>query len=319
MMSWKNLFFTSLLILSILAGLSSKNLITLWVFMELNMVSFMGMIMTSYETDKNISNNYNLLLVYFLIQAPASIMILIMLMLEEFMNTNIIINGLLFLKLGSSPLHFWYVYMMEMSPFPILWILTTMQKILPLTFLLYIYSYNMVMVVVILNILTSIYMGFNQTSLKKILFSSSLLQMSWMMLALMTNPTVMFILLMFYSLYFMGSLHLLLWNNNTSHSLESVNLIYKICMLIGFLLISGMPPMYSFILKLFMLKFMTPMFTIQVIILMTSTIITVSIYLNIFKYLMTFYSKTSPTLFITLPNLSIYALVMALPFMILMI
>nr|YP_010334347.1 NADH dehydrogenase subunit 2 [Polypedates mutus]UNH90295.1 NADH dehydrogenase subunit 2 [Polypedates mutus] len=138
---------------------------------------------------------------YFLTQATASILVLFSAVMNAWTtgqwsitsasdHTTIILTLALMMKLGLAPLHFWLPEVLQGTPLVTGLIISTWQKIAPMTLLLqFSHHINIYMAVSIgtLSIFIGGWGGINQTQMRKILAFSSIGHLGWMILVLKFN------------------------------------------------------------------------------------------------------------------------------------
>nr|ACX42011.1 NADH dehydrogenase subunit 2 [Quasipaa robertingeri] len=139
---------------------------------------------------------------YFLTQASASALILfsstmnawktgewtISLLSEPY---TITLSMALMMKLGLAPLHFWMPEVIQGIPLATGLILSTWQKIAPITLLLqipHLININLLVIMGLPSILVGGWGGINQTQLRKIMAFSSIGHLGWMIVVLKFSP-----------------------------------------------------------------------------------------------------------------------------------
>nr|YP_010952709.1 NADH dehydrogenase subunit 2 [Trapezia cymodoce]WMQ53129.1 NADH dehydrogenase subunit 2 [Trapezia cymodoce] len=290
------LFLFTLLLGSLLT-ISSSSWFGMWVGLELNLLSFIPLILT-----KNNPLYSETALKYFLIQALGSTFIIMSSCLYlsfSFIISPLIIMALL-LKLGAAPFHFWFPHIMEGLSWPQAYILLSIQKLAPMYMLSHFYSYSfMIMFSAILSALVGALGGLNVLSLRKIMAFSSINHMSWMLIAIFISDFMWFTYFIFYILIslsiivFFNSFHSYYFSDllNLSYS----NSYFTLLLPLNLLSLGGLPPFTGFIPKWFMIQSMLMnemLFPLMFLIL--SALITLFYYLRI---LMPFILFINPVLF----------------------
>nr|YP_007025658.1 NADH dehydrogenase subunit 2 [Upogebia major]AEW68297.1 NADH dehydrogenase subunit 2 [Upogebia major] len=246
------LFFFSFL-LGIFMSISSPTWLAAWVGLELNLLSFIPII----AIKKNFFSS-EASLKYFLIQAlgSATIIASASLMLTTPMNTNLLIELALLLKMGAAPFHFWFPQVMEGLDWASAIIFMTIQKVAPMVLISYtltsIFNQNFLMMFAVMSSLVGAIGGINQTMLRKILAFSSINHMSWMLLSMSLSELYWFYYFIFYSIISssIGILFLFQQAFHISHlSSTSFNPLIKILALISLLSLGGLPPFIGFLPK----------------------------------------------------------------------
>nr|AVP25672.1 NADH dehydrogenase subunit 2 [Kalophrynus pleurostigma] len=205
---------------------------------------------------------------YFLTQAAASALILFSTLINAWLSgewfifsssqlTTIPLSIALCMKLGLAPLHFWMPEVLQGIPLSTGLILSTWQKIAPMTLLIQVSSQTNLQLMMILG-LTSILVGgwggINQTQIRKIMAFSSIGHLGWMIIIIKLNPTLtmfnftLYIIMtttMFLSLIILNSTKI----SQLALSWPKTPTLTTILML-TILSLSGLPPLTGFAPKL---------------------------------------------------------------------
>nr|YP_010470978.1 NADH dehydrogenase subunit 2 [Allogalathea elegans]UVF62807.1 NADH dehydrogenase subunit 2 [Allogalathea elegans] len=246
-----NALFFFFLIMGLTLASSSSSWFGMWTGLELNLLSFIPLIMSS-----NTRYSSEAALKYFLIQALGSSLIIFASSMLLFSSQlfSIILTMALLLKLGSAPFHFWFPQIMEGLLWPQAAILMTFQKIAPLFMLSYLIDmYNIshiLMMSIILSAVVGAIGGINQLSLRKIMAFSSINHMAWMITASMMSDILMMLYFIFYFIittsivmifHFMQTFHFnhIYNNNNTTPSMKFISFL-------SLLSLGGLPPFTGF-------------------------------------------------------------------------
>nr|BAE96283.1 NADH dehydrogenase subunit 2 [Badis siamensis] len=212
---------------------------------------------------------------YFLTQATATAMLLfagttnawltgqwnLQQMLHPLPATLIILA--LALKLGLAPLHTWLPEVLQGLNLTTGLILSTWQKLAPLSLLLQMQSNNPTMLTLlgITSTLIGGWGGLNQTQLRKILAYSSIAHLGWMIIVLQFSPSLTFLTLTIYIV--MTSTTFLLFKHNKTMSINSLATTWTknptITALTPLILLSlgGLPPLTGFMPKWLILQELT--------------------------------------------------------------
>nr|YP_010531216.1 NADH dehydrogenase subunit 2 [Nesodiprion japonicus]UXW93503.1 NADH dehydrogenase subunit 2 [Nesodiprion japonicus] len=282
-----NKYFYLLLIFSILIIINSSSWISVWMGMEMNLLMFIPLLMNN----KILSKYSNSCMIYYIIQVGSSSMLLIMIMIMKMMfifNMNlfiIMIQISLILKLGASPLHWWLVKIVNNMSWLNCFLILTFQKIGPLFMLI---NTNISMVIYFSMLLSGMMgslIGINQTSLKLIMVYSSLNHLSWMFMSMMIDFYIMLIYLLFYSLNnLMICLFFMYFNINyldQVFKLNNLNYFKKFLVVMMFLSMAGIPPMFGFLPKFFVFIMMIKnMFILECLLFIVFTLIVLFYYMN---------------------------------------
>nr|QOV08591.1 NADH dehydrogenase subunit 2 [Lygodactylus stevensoni] len=188
--------------------LTSHHWLLVWLGLELNTLSIIPIIIKTHHPRATEAATK-----YFLIQAAAAALILLAGTLNtwqtgQWTTTNTtpismtIIMFATMLKLGVAPIHFWYPDVLQGSTLLTALLISTWQKIAPLT-ILYLISHTPSMTMLLVGLISALvggWMGLNQTQTRKLLAFSSIAHMGWLMAALTLSPklaTVTFIIYIF--------------------------------------------------------------------------------------------------------------------------
>nr|YP_010952878.1 NADH dehydrogenase subunit 2 [Quadrella coronata]WMQ53298.1 NADH dehydrogenase subunit 2 [Quadrella coronata] len=326
--SW--FFFFPLISGSFLA-ISSTSWFLMWVGLELNLMSFIPLIMI--KMNPYLSETA---LKYFLIQALGSTFIIMFSSLN--LSLHLIIQSFilmaLLLKMGAAPFHFWFPHVMTKLNWPQIIILVSVQKIAPM----YLTSYFMMSQPLIFIISLSAIMsaiigainGLNILNLRKIMAFSSINHLSWMLIAISINDYLWWMYFSFYILisssviifFYLFQTYTISQLSNTSSS----NPYLTLTLPFSLLSLGGLPPFSGFIPKWIMIQaMMTNSMFIPLFFLILSSLITIYFYLRILTPFILFYtpllnnhfkfslSSLAYMIFIIISN--ILSLLIPIPFM----
>nr|UJG45345.1 NADH dehydrogenase subunit 2 [Aquarius najas] len=245
------------LILSTIMIMSSENWFSMWMGLEINMLSFIPLM----EKSKNYKSSESKMM-YFLIQSLSSIMFLFMIITTPMMMINeiimnkmniIILTMSMMMKLGVAPLHMWFINIMNKISWNNCLILMTWQKMGPMLILSNIQNNNMVInMCAIMSAMIGAIGGINQTSMKKIMAFSSVNHLGWMILCLNYDNEMWIKYLMIYSI--MIIMLTTTFNKNSINFINQMNMMTKnntekINIMIMFLSLGGLPPFIGFLPK----------------------------------------------------------------------
>nr|ALO52767.1 NADH dehydrogenase subunit 2 [Nanorana yunnanensis] len=205
---------------------------------------------------------------YFLTQASASALI----MFSATMNAwktgewsitllsdpyTITLSMALMMKLGLAPLHFWLPKVVQGIPLSTGLILSTWQKIAPMTLLLqisHLTNLNLLITLGLTSILIGGWAGINQTQLRKIMAFSSIGHLGWMVLILKFNPQLTLFNFLFYITMTAAMFFSLMSISSTKISEISSSWpkspILVTTMMLVLLSLAGLPPLTGFSPKL---------------------------------------------------------------------
>nr|YP_009307952.1 NADH dehydrogenase subunit 2 [Myrianida brachycephala]AOR87125.1 NADH dehydrogenase subunit 2 [Myrianida brachycephala] len=280
------------LIFSIFLAMSSNIWFLMWMSMEINLLMFIPIMLSSnsnYETEAAIK--------YFLIQATASIIIMFLFMMNFYKtfipNMNIIFFFTLMMKLGMAPCHLWFPQIMNCLTWMNCFILSSIQKIIPLyliSFMLLALNLYSVLLLVSINSLVGGWGGLNQTQMRPLLAYSSINHLAWMLASLSVSLllTLMYFisymimnLPIFYNLFYNNSKSLFKYNVFSSMSYDS-----KLFLSMNFLSLGGMPPFLGFLPKWMLISSFSAKAPFLIIILIMGSLMSMFYYLSIVMNMM---------------------------------
>nr|UXD80226.1 NADH dehydrogenase subunit 2 [Gekko gecko]UXD80228.1 NADH dehydrogenase subunit 2 [Gekko gecko] len=255
----------------LITGLSTGTIITMsshhwllaWLGLELNTLSILPIISKSHHPRATEAATK-----YFLIQAMAAALIMSASTLNAWQTghwsitntTNMVtvtmITLALLFKLGAAPMHAWYPEILQGSTLTTAMILTTWQKLAPMT-LLYMISphlpQHLILVTGLLSALVGGWSGLNQTQTRKIMAFSSIAHMGWLIIALHLNLTLTTTTLLIYII--MTSTMFLALNTMTIKTLTDMGLAWSqspslmMMVMISIMSLGGLPPLTGFMPK----------------------------------------------------------------------
>lgn len=165
------------------------------------------------------------------------------------------------LKLGVAPTHLWYIEVLQGLTIPVALLLTTWQKIAPLTLLYLTINQLPINIVLVLGLLSTTLgglLGLNQTQVRKIIACSSISHMGWLIATLAINSKLTTLALLTYIIITMVTFNLLI--TTKTKSLKDLGNAWPVSppqltlIIITLLSLAGMPPLTGFIPKLLILK-----------------------------------------------------------------
>nr|QTW91588.1 NADH dehydrogenase subunit 2 [Aphis gossypii] len=248
------IMFFIMLMFSTLMSISASNWLSMWMGLELNLFSIIPIL-----NFKSSIYSIEATMKYFLIQAFASILLLIFLINKNFFflsNSNIMIIMPLLMKLSLMPFHLWLPSMMEGLNWIACLLMMTWQKISPLIMISYLNTNKNLIFLITLISMNSIF-GLNQNSMRKILAMSSINNSTWMLFAILLNNKLWMNYFVIYSmLNFLMIKILNNYNINYINQLKffNLNFFFKLNMMMLIFSIMGLPPMIGFLMKWMLIK-----------------------------------------------------------------
>nr|QBG38537.1 NADH dehydrogenase subunit 2 [Acropyga acutiventris] len=290
-----NLFYKFFILLNLISSsilpFFIQDLLMIWFFMEINNFLFI-----CYMSLK--SNNKKMIFMYYMIQIMASLMMIFPLISNNFFMNNINLLTINFylsmmLKLGIPPFHLWMPMMSLYLSWEIIFIILSIQKIIPLYIISIIVMKNSIFYYLILSsAFMSVYKMINLLNLKILLTYSSINQTSWMLFLIFIknlfwlNYMIIYTLILFVTSYFLSFFKFSLtffFNNNLS---LNFNLMYLLLPLN----LASIPPLSFFLFKwmnIFISIFNSNLHIIFIMMIMNSFIL-IYIYINIMNLILFF-------------------------------
>nr|ARX63155.1 NADH dehydrogenase subunit 2 [Poyntonia paludicola] len=255
--------FISSLAIGTTITLSSHHWLLAWIGLEINTLAIIPL-MTKTPHPRAIEAATK----YFLTQATASALILFSSLINAWTTGEWNILSLLnppmapltialMMKLGLAPLHFWMPEVLQGIPLSTGLILSTWQKIAPISLL---FQLSELMNLYILSImgLTSILIGgwggMSQTQLRKIMAFSSIGHLGWMIIIVKFNPQLMLFNFLIYVIMTAMMFLALMTINATKMSEVSIvwskTPVLTLATMLTLLSLAGLPPLTGFSPKL---------------------------------------------------------------------
>nr|YP_010728476.1 NADH dehydrogenase subunit 2 [Stictochironomus rosenschoeldi]WEF49717.1 NADH dehydrogenase subunit 2 [Stictochironomus rosenschoeldi] len=288
--SYKMLFLYTLF-LGTLISISSNSWFSIWMGLEINLLSFIPLTMKHnnlYSSEASLK--------YFLTQALASSLLLFSiiffymfylkfnLMYMTFMN--MMFSSILMMKMGMAPFHFWFPIVMEGLNWMNNIILMTWQKLAPLILISYCMNFYFFIFSILLSTIFGAMGGLNQTSLRKLMAFSSINHLSWLVAGIMNSQNIWKI---YFFLYCLLSLSVILifnnfklFNLNQIFSILNYKNLIKTIIFIPLLSLGGLPPFTGFFTKWIIIEHLMSMnLMILLLIMIYFTLVTLFFYLRI--------------------------------------
>lgn len=293
------LIFSSRLILSTLFTFFSTSWLLIWVTIEINLLSFIPLIANStyfQETERSIK--------YFLAQATGSAILVTVVLLTShhtFLTPNfsliILFSLRIIIKLGIAPAHFWLPSVILGLPWILVLVLSTWQKIAPLTIFSTLPINKTLLILLFLvsriSVIIGGWGGLNQTQLRRLIAYSSIGHLGWIISALLISSHLLIEYFLIYS-FILFSIIIIAHSTSLNSSHFSTNrknnfiLAWLIIILIS---LAGLPPFLGFFPKwLIILSIVEKLFFMIILILILGTLINIFYYFSIFISI--FYSSS---------------------------
>nr|AEA37936.1 NADH dehydrogenase subunit 2 [Heteronotia spelea] len=263
---WTTLIIT--LTTSTVIIMTSHHWLLAWLGLELNTLSILPIIMRS-----NHPRTTEAATKYFLIQTTAATLILLASTMNAWQTgswnimqssspiATTITTTAIMMKLAIAPAHLWYPEILQGTTMTTALIISTWQKIAPLTLLYLLINHLSTNTMLLLGLTSALlggWTGLNQTQTRKIMAFSSISHMGWLITALCLNPSLATLTMitymtmtttMFLSLTTSSSKTLLDLGTSWTHSP-----ILLTTTMLTLLSLAGLPPLTGFMPKLLILK-----------------------------------------------------------------
>nr|AAL78784.1 NADH dehydrogenase subunit 2 [Ctenophorus maculosus] len=286
---------------------SANHWLTAWLGLELNMISVIPII----AKQKHLRST-EAATKYFLTQATASALMLFSSTLNAWqtgswditqLNNELSSTLMIFalaMKMGAAPAHFWLPEVLQGSTLTTTLLITTWQKIAPITLLYMVSNHaqsNITFFIGLLSILVGGWGGINQTQLRKMLAYSSIAHLGWTITAISITPNIALLNIIIYMT--MTTPLLMMLTTTSSKTLRTVTTTWShsptttITLTLLLLSMAGLPPLTGFTPKLMILEnLVTYKLTTLALIMAMLSLLSLIFYLRM-TYLLT--SVTPPT------------------------
>nr|YP_009328069.1 NADH dehydrogenase subunit 2 [Euborellia arcanum]APD14843.1 NADH dehydrogenase subunit 2 [Euborellia arcanum] len=250
------LVFGVALVFGTLLTLSAETWFLAWVGLELNMVSFIPLLV-----GKHNSLGSEVALKYFLVQSVSSLILLVSLVYVNQLGVDSLVNLVwlsLLAKLGVFPFYHWFPLISEGLKWGPLMILMSWQSLAPFSLITQIPMYGCMDYMVYGSMIVGGLGGLNQSSLRKIMAYSSINHLGWMM-ASMKVSEVMWGLYFFIYVILTGGLVILFYFSGSYYMVHLYqnmmgDISYKLTLSLGILSLGGLPPLLGFLPKWVMVE-----------------------------------------------------------------
>ena len=244
--------FYFLIIISIIISLRVSSNLLIWISLELNILRFLPVI----SSKENIEMENSIK--YFLIQRWASVIFLIRFFFFYIINNNfsILINLRLFIKLGMRPFHSWFISILKTSSLNTLFILSTIQKIIPLIIIFNIKVNNiLIFTIILLTLIFMLRLLPSTININKVLALSSINNVIWLIIRTLLSLKIILLFIVIYMYIILGVVRIYnFYRLNVFYQINSIVFLDKFIILIVFISLGGMPPMLGFLRKIIILK-----------------------------------------------------------------
>lgn len=284
-------------------ALSSSNWLIAWISMEVNLIRFIPIILSSHlnqETEAAIK--------YFLAQALGSALILLARIalwtrIRNSISTLLLLFALL-IKLGAAPCHFWFPSVITSASWITSLVLVTWQKLAPLSLLIFLltgpkFISRTLILLASINALLGGLLGLNQTHIRTILAYSSITHIGWILGAISISSSL--ISLTYFIIYSIVVAPLfIIFNKSGIRSPLQFNhssLLFSATTILLLIRLGGLPPLTGFLPKWLVINLATPDSAPLILSLIIGSLINLYFYLNIsFSLILNLISSLKPLL-----------------------
>jgi len=256
-MFFKN--FQALFLISLILGtfiaISANSWFTCWLGLELNLISFIPVILR-YTNIKSTESAIK----YFLAQAISSIILIASSNVFSFIDNNsLILNPsnliiiALIIKIGVAPTHFWFPQVITNLNWFQCFIIIVWQKIAPIFIFSYFAPNHIISSIIVLSALTGAAGGINQSFIKPLLAFSSISHSAWI-ISLSTisayfilNYLIIYAIINIALTFFLNTFDI---NSISSTFNNIISTPIKINIIILIMSLGGLPPFIGFAAKI---------------------------------------------------------------------
>nr|ADF59346.1 NADH dehydrogenase subunit 2 [Cyrtodactylus agusanensis] len=264
-----SLLLTSLLTSTVIT-MSSNHWLLAWFGLELNTLSILPMIMKSHHPRATEAATK-----YFLIQVTAAALILLAGITNAWQTgqwsithpnstTTLLTTMAIMLKLGAAPMYMWYPHVLQGTTLTIALLISTWQKIAPLTLLYMTHSHLNHTIMLLMGLMSALvggWAGLNQTQIRTILAFSSIAHMGWLITAITLNQSLTTLTMLLYTLTTLATFLPLATTKTTTN----IGIMWPLSptalttTMITLMSLGGLPPLTGFMPKWLILKELTSM------------------------------------------------------------
>nr|ADF59457.1 NADH dehydrogenase subunit 2 [Cyrtodactylus philippinicus] len=264
----------SLLLMSLTTStiitMSSNHWLLAWFGLELNTLSILPMIMKSHHPRATEAATK-----YFLIQVTAATMILLASITNAWQTgqwtithttptTTLLTTVAIMLKLGTAPMYMWYPHVLLGVTMNTALIISTWQKLAPLTLLYMTHNHLNPTTMLLLGLLSTMiggWAGLNQTQIRTIMALSSIAHMGWLITAITLSPSLATLTMLMYTVTTLATF-MPLATTKTATDIGTMWPLSPVALtttLITLMSLGGLPPLTGFMPKWLILKELSSM------------------------------------------------------------
>nr|AIY25683.1 NADH dehydrogenase subunit 2 [Cyrtodactylus cf. nebulosus] len=250
--------------------MSSNHWLLAWLGLELNTLSILPAIMKSHHPRATEAATK-----YFLVQAAAATLILFASTTNAWQTgswsithmtptTTLLTTMAIMLKLGIAPTHLWYPQVLQGTTMNTALVISTWQKIAPLTLLYMMHSHLNHTTLLAIGLASAVlggWAGLNQTQTRTIMAFSSVAHMGWLIMPTTISPSLTTLAMMLYMLTTLATFMPMttmktITNTSATWPLSPTTLTATMMALMS---LGGLPPLTGFMPKWLVLKELSSM------------------------------------------------------------
>nr|ASW26888.1 NADH dehydrogenase subunit 2 [Platypleura kaempferi] len=272
------ILFVFFLVMGITISISSNNWLGCWMGMEINLISFLPIMMNKFSVYSSES-----MIKYFIIQSMGSGVLFISIMLMLLIGMKYLTLISLMIKIGCPPFHLWFPSVMEGLSWFLCFILSTIQKFIPMVMLTYL-NMNMIIFILMACVWGSLG-GLGYSSMRKIISYSSIYNLGWMISGMnMLNYSWLLYFFIYSFTLFMVCYMMNMYEINYLNQMFifSKNYFLSTMMMSIFMSMGGMPPFLGFFPKMILIYCLIKMeMLFSCLVLLISALLVMFFYLRI--------------------------------------
>lgn len=245
------LIFSLIILITILISLRRTSIFLIWVILEVNIIRVLPLLAAKggiFEGDASLK--------YFISQRVASILFIFFIGVagQEIIFLEVFFLVILF-KLGLAPFHGWMVRIFIRRNYSNIFIMGTVQKIIPLHLLsLFYFEGGFLWAILFINLILVRALMWSQTRLRLILLLSSVVNSIWILTAVNISNDWLTYILIYATMNFRLIYFLSYFNISSFTQLANLRATLKVRVSLIFARLAGLPPFLGFIQKLVILK-----------------------------------------------------------------
>nr|UYA97811.1 NADH dehydrogenase subunit 2 [Megacopta lobata]UYA97824.1 NADH dehydrogenase subunit 2 [Megacopta lobata] len=287
MLKTKSAFFM-VMILGSLITLFSNSWISMWMGLEINMMSFIPLMKSKMKKTSEA------IMIYFLVQSMSSALLMFSIITSYMkMNSSMMLSMIMFstlmIKMGAAPFHMWVPEIMSKMSWKSCIMLMTWQKLAPMSMTMNSAPKSeLLMMTVVMSVIVGSIGGINQTSLRKIMAYSSINHLGWMLTLNKIQNNWMSYLIMYSIMVMMICTMFSSYNMLFINQINSMNLsmMEKTTIVTSMMSLGGLPPFLGFLPKWMVIQILVENnMYMMLLIMIISSLVTLFYYMRTMTYM----------------------------------